>query len=175
MTGRTGAPAEVTLGEHTLPVYAQRHAYLQNRLGRFIDRLVDEGVEAGNVLDIVQSSAYELLVVLIPNLDKRVPEWEFKGYGSREAMDAGEYDEQTDRSPTVPEIRTAFEVAAKVNSFDVLKAVWKVVDPQLLRGLVTEQIAEAISPTSPTLPSENGASTSTPSTTTGPTSTPSED
>lgn len=175
MTGRSSAQAEVTLGEHVLPVYAQRHAYLQNRLGRFIDGLVDDGVEAGNVLDAVQNSAYELLVVLIPNLDKRVPEWEFKGYGSREALEQGDYDEQVDKSPTVPEIRQAFEVAAKVNSFDVLKAVWKVVDPQLLRGLVTAQIAEAISPTLPISPSENGASTSTPSTTTGPTSTPNED
>ena len=31
-------PVEVTLGEHTVPVYAQRHAYLINRLGRFITR-----------------------------------------------------------------------------------------------------------------------------------------
>ena len=30
------APSEVTLGEHTVPVYAQRHAYLINRLGRFL-------------------------------------------------------------------------------------------------------------------------------------------
>jgi hypothetical protein len=31
----------VTLGEHTLPVYAQRHAYLMNRLGRFVDELLE--------------------------------------------------------------------------------------------------------------------------------------
>ena len=35
-------PTEVTLGEHTVPVYAQRHAYLINRLGRFISDLQEQ-------------------------------------------------------------------------------------------------------------------------------------
>lgn len=169
-------PPEVTLGEHTVPVYAQRHAYLQNRLGRFIDHLLDEGLDdAGSILDVVQQSAYELLCVLIPNLEKRVPEYEFKGYASREAYEAGDYDEETDRSPTVPEIRGAFAVAARVNAFDALRAVWQLVDPQLLRGVVTAQLAQAISPTSPTSPSANGTSASTSSGMTDPTSTPSGD
>lgn len=167
--------SEITLGEHTVPVYAQRHAYLQNRLGRFIDRLLEQGVDGGSVLDVAQHSAYELLCVLIPNLDKRLPEWEFKGYGSREAMDAGEYDDKADRSPTVPEIREAFVVAARVNAFDALKVLGTILDPQLLRGVVTAQVAQAISPTSPTSLSANGASASTSSMTTGPTSTASED
>jgi hypothetical protein len=97
----------------------------------------------------------------VPNLEKRIPEYEFRGYGSREAMDAGEYDEQADHSPTVPEIRAAFEVASAVNSFDIIRHVWAVVDPSLLRGVINAQVAEAISQTSPSLPSENGASVST--------------
>jgi hypothetical protein len=90
-------------------------------------------------------------------------------------MDAGDYDEEADRSPTLPEIRTAFEVASKVNAFDVLKHIWGVFDPSLLRGIVNEQVAEAISQTSPSSPSVNGTSASTSSGTTPPTSTASED
>lgn len=159
-------PVEVTLGEHTVPVYAQRHAYLSNRLGRFVDGMLERvgDLDASELLEAVTQSSYELLCVLIPSLEKRMPEYEFRGYGSREAMDEGIYEEEADRSPTVPEIRTALEVAARVNSFDVLKHVWGVLDPSLLRGLVNAQVAEALtaqtSPTSRTSPSGNGASAS---------------
>jgi hypothetical protein len=169
-------PAEVTLGEHTVPVYAQRHAYLANRLGRFIDTLLERvgDLDASGLIAAMQQSSYELLCVVIPNLGQRLPEYEFRGFGSREAMDADESDENVDRSPTLPEIRTAFEVASKVNSFDVLRHLWGVVDPSLLRGIVNAQVAEAISQTSPNSHSGNGASVSTSSGMTGPTSTASE-
>jgi hypothetical protein len=164
-------PTEVTLGEHTLPIYAQRHAYLMNRAGRFVDEIVKRvaDLDTSQILVALQESSYELLCVLIPNLEKRVPEYEFRGFGSREAMDAGDYDEEADRSPTLPEIRTAFEVASRVNAFDVVKHIWGIFDPSLLRGIVNEQITEAISKTSPSSPSVNGTSASTSSGTTPPT------
>jgi len=169
-------PVEVTLGEHTVPVYAQRHAYLSNRLGRFVDGLLERvgDLDAADLIVAVQQSSYELLCVLIPSLEKRLPEYEFRGYSSREAMDEDIYEEEADRSPTVPEIRTALEVAARVNSFDVLKHLWGVLDPSLLRGLVNAQVADAItqnSPTSRTSPSGNGVSASMSSGTTPPAST----
>jgi hypothetical protein len=173
-----GTPThEVTLGEHTIPVYAQRHAYLSNRLGRFLDGFLERvgDLEPRDLVAALQSNSYELLSVLLPNLEKRVPEYEFRGYGSREAMDADDYDENLDKSPTVPEIRAAFEVASRVNGFDVLSHLWKVIDPSLLRGVINAQIAEAVSQTSPTSPSENGTSDLTSSGMTPPTSTPSED
>jgi len=170
-------PLEITLGEHTLPVYPQRHAYLSNRLGRFIDDLLERvgDLDTSGLIVAVQQSSYELLCVLVPNLEKRVPEYEYRGYASREAMDRDEYEERTDRSPTIPEIRTALEVAAKVNSFDVLKHLGAVLDPTLLKGIVNAQVAEAISQTSPSSPSANGASASTNSGTRPPTSTVSTD
>jgi len=170
-------PVEVTLGEHTVPVYAQRHAYLANRLGRFVDDVLERvgDLDASGLVEAMQQSSYELLCVVIPNLSQRMPEYEFRGFGSREAMDEGIYEEEADRSPTLPEIRAAFEAASKVNSFDVVRHLWGVLDPSLLRGIVNAQVAEAISQTSPNSHSANGASASMSSGQTSPTSTPSED
>ena len=174
-----GTPsAEVTLGDHTLPVYAQRHAYLANRLGRFIDSLLEgmQEIDAAGLLNTLQEQSYELLCVLIPNLEKRCPEYEFRGFSSREALEAGDYDEHADKSPTLPEIREAFTVAARVNAFDVLAHLKGIIDPSLLRGVVNAQLAEAISG-SPSLQnsrSANGTSDSTSSGTTPPATTASE-
>jgi hypothetical protein len=174
-----GTPtAEVTLGEHTVPVYAQRHAYLANRLGKFVDSLserTDRFGDADNFFVVLQDFSYELLCMVIPTLAKRMPEYEFRGFSSREAMEAGDYDEQADKSPTVPEIKQAFAVAARVNGFDALGQLRGLVDPKLARAWVTAQLADLASQTSQTSPSANGASVSTSSGTTPPTSTPSED
>jgi hypothetical protein len=169
-----GTPtAEITLGDHTLPVYAQRHAYLANRLGRFIDELVQrsQDLDANGIVGALQESSYELLCALVPNMEKRIPEYEYRGFSSREAMEAGDYDEQLDKSPTLPEIRAAFTIASKVNAFDVLTHLKGIIDPSLLRGVVNAQIAEAISQNSPSSLSENGASDLTTSGTTPPAST----
>jgi hypothetical protein len=168
------APVEVTLGEHTVPVYAQRHAYLINRLTRFMTDLQTSAgdLEADRLATYVQERSYELLCALMPGLEKRVPEYEYRGYGSREAMDTGDYDPEADRSPTVPEIRTALTEASRINGFDVLLHLKALVDPQLVRAWVSAQIAEQISPSSPSSPSANGGSGSTSSTTSAPTPTP---
>lgn len=170
-------PVEVTLGEHTIPVYAQRHAYLINRLGRFMHELQDSagGIEAGNLLAYAQERSYELLCALMPNLDKRLPEYEFRGYASRDAMTAGDYDEQMDRSPTLPEIRHALTTASEINGFDVLLHLKALIDPKLVQSWVSAQVAEAILVSSPSSPSANGGSDSTSSGTRPPTSTQSED
>jgi hypothetical protein len=93
-------PLEITLGEHTLPVYPQRHAYLSNRLGRFIDDLLQDASGTSTPAassTAVQQSSYELLCVLVPNLEKRVPEYEF-GATHPGRRWTGDYDEQADKS-----------------------------------------------------------------------------
>ena len=90
----------------------------------------------------LQGRSYELLCALIPVLEKRVPEYEFRGYGSREAMDTGDYDPEQDRSPTMPEIRGALTEASRVNGFDVFVHLKALVDPKLARRWVTAQLAE---------------------------------
>lgn len=83
--------SEVTirLGEHELPVYPQRHAYLTHRFGKFLNGLMDsgEGLSGESIARFLGERAYEALAVLIPNLGNRIPEYEFVGYGSQAALE----------------------------------------------------------------------------------------
>jgi hypothetical protein len=169
---------EVILGGKSVPVYPQRHAYLSNRLGKFIDLLSGQADDLDSVqavVGILGDSVYDLLSALIPSLSKRITKYEWAGYGSQEAYDKGEYDEREDNSPTVPEIIGAFEEAIRVNRFDVFKALGQFVDPKALRASLSLWIAEQVSTASPSLPSiSDGSTQSTSSGTTVPTSEDSE-
>lgn len=91
------------IGEHRLPVVPQRHAYLKHKLNaEDFERIMsqDYGVES-----------YRVLSVLIPELPKQIPLYEWEGYASEEAMENDEYDESLDKSPTTAEIIDAFETA----------------------------------------------------------------
>jgi len=160
---------EVQLGSHTVPCYPQRHAYLTNRVGKFVDRLAGGADDLGGISDVVGllgDSAYDVLCALIPNLSKRMPRYEFAGYGSQDAYDAKDYDPELDKSPTFPEIVEAFETAIAVNRFDVFKALKGLVDPKMLKADVSLWISEQISGGSPSLPGTSGESQPTSSGTT---------
>ncbi len=166
----------VKLGEHELTVYAQRHAYLQNRLGKLVAGLMErgQGLDTDGLLGFVGDSAYDVLCALIPAVQTRIPRYEFAGYVSQEAMDADEYDPEADRSPTVPEIREAVRVAIDVNGLDVLGKLGSIVDPTLLRAELNVRLVEAMSSGSANSRAENGESASTSSSATTPTSTANE-
>jgi hypothetical protein len=165
---------KVTLGQHELTTYPQRHAYLANRLGKFFDRfseIANQDVEAREAFfRLIQGHAYDLLCVFIPQLAKRMPRYEFEGFGSQQALDAGDYDEDQDTSPTFPEIVAAFEQALELNRLDLFKHVLGWVDPKLLRATLNAKVAEQVSRTSQSSPSAStGSAPSTSSGTTGPT------
>jgi hypothetical protein len=169
-------PETITLGAVEIDVLPQRHAYLSNRLGPAIQQAFNrgEGLTADGLIEFAAEGTYDVLCALIPKLSQRMPRWQFLGYGSQTALDAGEYDEATDESPTLPEIREAFVVALRTNCIDELgKLLGKVVDPQLIRGQVNLAVANSLA--SPSLPSTSGGSESTSSGPTSPTSTASED
>lgn len=152
---------KVTLGAHEVPVYPQRHAYLTNKLGKWFGTIIgsQQELEGVNTLGFLGERTYEVLGVMIPTLPKRMPKWEWDGYGSADAAERGEYVEDDDKSPTVPEIIDAFQVAIEVNRFDVFKAVMKVVDPQLIRSWINAKLAEQLTSTAlPNSPSHNGES-----------------
>lgn len=168
------ATRKVTLGEHEVDVYPQRQAYLTNKLGRFIGGLMGTELEDTNgeaIVAFLGDNAYDLLATVIPTYGKRCPKYEFAGYASQAAYEAREYDEREDKSPTFPEIVTAFEVAAEANRFDVLKTLGKIVDPKLLRTWINTKVSEAIltSSANSQLPAAGSPSTSSGATT--PTST----
>lgn len=97
----------VKIGDHTIPVVPQRHAYLKRKLNaEDFERLMsaDYGAES-----------YRVLSVLIPELPNQIPIWEWEGFASQEAMENDDYSEELDRSPTTAEIIDAFEVAFVVS------------------------------------------------------------
>lgn len=172
-------PVEITLGADpvtgeggvTVPVYEQRHAYIINRLGRWFTGLGSslQGMAPGDILSMAGSEAYGLVVAVIPTVEKRMSEWEFRGFASREAMEAGDYNPALDMtSPSIPEIKNAIRVGGEVVGLDVFvhlkTALGQFVDPTVLRALVSEKLMEAVdsvSMTSPSSPSETGDSPST--------------
>jgi len=110
----------VKLGDHVFPVVAQRHTrFREATLGEDL-QAVFAGLQGGTYAE----PAYRLLSFLIPAITRGVshpdgtgyevepmPFWEFDGYASCEAMEAGEYDEALDRAPATDEIVNALEVA----------------------------------------------------------------
>ncbi len=166
---------KVTLGGHEVDVYAQRHAYLTNRLQGFFQELMVSNLDvkdAASIINLLGDRTYDLLITVLPQYGKRCPRYEFAGYCSQEAHEAEDYDEKADQSPTFPEMVHAFEVAAEVNRFDVVKILGKAFDPKLLKNWVNSQLAEAILNESLTLPAaKDGAEASMSSGTTAPTTT----
>jgi hypothetical protein len=136
-----GDGPHVTLGEHTYPVYAQRIGYLENRLGSTLGQLVEANFDSGSIIGFLGKSGYDVLRVFIPRL---MPEWQFRGYRSESDFEQGNYDAEADAGVTLPEVITAFEVVMKVNRFDLFKHVGKLIDPDLLRGLMNATVAERL-------------------------------
>lgn len=139
--------AEIRLGDATVPVYPQKHAYLSNRLGRVIGQFASTGTDlnATNFVGWLGGNTYDVLAALIPSLASRMPRHVFAGYPSAEAMEKGEYDEAADQSPTFPEIVAAFEAAVAVNRLDVLGNLKDLVDPTLLKATLRAEMSKALS------------------------------
>jgi hypothetical protein len=169
-------PTEITLGPVTVAVVPQKIGYLENRIGPIITAVIarGEGLTTAAIVPTTKEAAYDLLCALIPNLGKRLPKWQFCAYGSAEAMEAGEYVEAVDESPTLPEVFDAFETALRVSG--VTRAA-ELLGKAGLGELAKAQmrLGVATSAASPSSPSPSGGSDSTSSGTTPPTSTSSED
>lgn len=168
----------IKLGAHELDVFPQRHAYLTNKLSKYVDRLTTSGTDisdARGLTSFLGSEAYDLLIALIPQYEKRCPRYEFMGYASQAACDAGDYEEEHDKSPTFDEIIEAFTVSARVQRFDTLKILGSIFDPKMMRGWINAQMATALT-RSASLPSvQDGADPLTSSGTNGRTSVESTD
>lgn len=125
----------VTLGDQEYVVVPQKIGYLMHRLN------------LGDVLEVQQGrsfgmEAHRLLSVVIPEVGRRLPAWEFLGYASREAHEAGEYDPEQDRSPTGDQIIAALETALRVNGGERLG---KLLGPQMIQGLLQVGVSEMAS------------------------------
>jgi hypothetical protein len=166
-----GGANEVQLGDVVVPVYPQRIAYLENRLGRTVREFVEAGgIDTSDFAKWLGSRTYSVLAALIPSLPSRMPEHVFRGYPTPEAYAAADYDPEADRSPTFPEIVDAFDMAVKVNRFDLLGNLKSLVDPTVLRRMMSAELATRYTSSRSSTPPP-GDSDPTSSTTPDPTST----
>lgn len=157
------------LGDHEVPVVSQKIGYLSNKLGDQLGDVMTSTVGEGSTGQVLGSQAYNVLIVMIPKLKKLMPEYEFLGFGSKEALDAGEWVEEDDHSPTVEEIIDAFKAVSKVHGGDLFKSLKDLMGPTLVeKWMATGSVAllRRLPSSQPT----NGGSPSTSSGTTPPTS-----
>lgn len=140
---------------HTYTVLQQRHARLIRRLvgKKGVFRSLDEFQELTNLdtedggaeaaferfLHAGEGKVYDVLHVFIPNL---MPRYEFEGFASQTAYDEDQYDEDADRSPSVPQIRNAFTAAVEANGLEWLDKVRSFFDSGLLKAEVNMTLAK---------------------------------
>jgi hypothetical protein len=162
-----GNSAEVVLGDTSYVIVPQRIGYLRSRIGVVLMGIMDLEVTGDNVVDALGSKVFGVLQVFIPDL---MPEWEFQGFATREAMEKNEYNPEYDKSPTPTQIKRALMSAAEVNEIDLLKHLGKLIGPDLIRSWLAGALADSMQENSPKLPPTNGASSGTTSPTSVPTS-----
>jgi hypothetical protein len=161
--GESGFPT-VQLGNKTFEVIPQSHAYIGKKIPKAF-----EGLGAGFDGDLsieglhahMGGSTHKLLKVFIPRL---MPEWEFMGYATQRAQEEGEYDEDADHAPSVPQIRRALEVCFEVNGLDLVKHLKNFVRLDLLRATINNELASLVEAR---LQSSSAATTDIPSTSSG--------
>lgn len=151
---------------HSYRVVQQRHARLNRQLfgSEGIFSSVEElsevlDVESDNLDGFVREiggKAYELLRVFIPDL---MPRWEWDGYASETAADAEQYDEDADRSPSIPQITSALNAAIQVNGLGWLTKIKELIDPKVLRNAVNLRLSRmALGAPEPASPSDSSQS-----------------
>lgn len=175
---------DVTLGGESYIIVPQRQARLTRRLfgpegvfNSFEELGSDLQSESSfdNIYALIGGRVYDVLAVFIPGF---MPRWQFDGFGSPAAAEAKAYEEEADRSPTVPEIEEAIKAAIQVNGLTWLSKIKDFVDPTVIKNQVTLTVARMgtaareaaqLSPPSPSSPPPSGPSAPTPSGTSAPT------
>lgn len=125
---------------------AQRQGRLTRRLfgdkGIFASMEVFADLEQeasfDTLYDFLGGRVYDVLAVFIPDF---MPRWQFDGFASATAAEQGQYDEEADRSPTIPEITGALKAAITVNDLNWLGRLKDLIDPKLLRSRLNLAVA----------------------------------
>jgi hypothetical protein len=142
--GIRGLDAEgfpVVLGGREYTITPQRIGWIKHHLGEAFKRLADMELSSENFVNTLGDRAHAVLKVFIPDL---MPEWEFLGYPTKEALEAGDYNPEYDKSPSPREVRRAFQVAAQINEFDLLKHLGKLIGPDTIRAYLAERMADSM-------------------------------
>lgn len=142
-------------------VVPQRHARLRRKLsGDDFAQLMSK--DYGH-------NTYRLLGILVPDLHRKVPEWEWEGFAReqdwRKWVDTGEdprSEEQADKedefSPLTDEIVTLFETAFKVSGAQRLGKLFDLAQMAGTMGAPQKSVSEQPTPVLPASPGTNGES-----------------
>jgi hypothetical protein len=123
-----------TQTEKRFPVAPQSHARLRIKLPKVfsaddVSRLREafakeelDVAKLGQTILETTGKAYAFLLVLAPAIETAMPEHEWQGFGSAEALAIGDdaYVEADDNSPHLEQIIVALETALKVNGMSKL-------------------------------------------------------
>jgi hypothetical protein len=153
---------KVKLGTSEYEVIPQPWPYLKHELEQFGLSLSDVeafgAMQEGNVHGAIESigeRAHALLNIFIPEL---MPVHRWNGYASAEAMEEGTYDKEAARkAPAFAEIVDAFEIAFRVNRFDVVGHLKGVLPADAIRRELRIELANRMAGE---MPSPNESSTS---------------
>jgi hypothetical protein len=126
-----GNVAEVKLGDHEYVVVPQRIGYLRSKLGTVLGGIVDADLASSNIVQFLGDKVYDVLAVFIPDI---MPEYEFHGYATNEAMAEDKYDEEYDHSPSPTQVRQSLVSCTHVNEIDLLSHVGKLIGPEVLQS-----------------------------------------
>jgi hypothetical protein len=125
-----GGSAEVVLGDYEYTIVPQRIGYLRSQFGVALQGLDTADLATSNVMEFLGARVYAVLKVFLPDL---MPEYEFLGYATREAMEEDAYNPEYDKSPSATQVKLALARAAEVNEIDLLKHLGKLIGPDLLQ------------------------------------------
>lgn len=155
---------EITLGDRTYQLVPQRIGRIRRKLGEVISLLAEAEAEAPAEIG---DRLYEGLQVFIPDLD---PKWKLLGYRSESAMEADQYEEEADRSPTPPQIADTIEAIFNLHGGDRLVRLLKnAIGPEAIRAFLRTEALTRLSERSPRSAPQNGPSAPTSSTPSVPT------
>src|SRR5262245_991879 len=136
-----GGSATVVLGDYEYTVVPQRIGYLRSQFGVALQGLDTQDLATHNILEFLGGRVYAVLKVFIPDL---MPEHEFLGFATREAMQAEDYNPEYDHSPSATQVKLALGRSAEVNEIDLLKHLGKLIGPDLLQTWVQTMMIDSM-------------------------------
>lgn len=123
----------IEIGTHRVPITAQawprlKHLIPKELSAAELEQLSADGDEnaegpsdLATQLAMIGGKAYRLLVILAPAVGDAMPEHEWHGYASEEAMARDEYDDEAAaKGPSLAQIVDAFDVALEINGMKKL-------------------------------------------------------
>lgn len=143
-------------------VVPQRHARLRRKLsGADFERIMSKNYG---------HESYNLLKILVPDLERKIPEWEWEGFRRKEDWEAwaktGEdprddetADKEDEYSPLTDEIVVLFETAFKVSGAQRLGKLFDLAQMAGAMGAPQRSVNEQPTPVLPASPGESGEST----------------